>query len=281
MTAGPEFFRAAGIPVMKGREFTITDRRGSESVVIINETLAATLFAGGDPIGRRIAWTGDVLRFTPISDEWRTVVGVAGDTRNNGLDTPPQAAVYMPFEQMLALGGSLVIRTEGNAAALVPDATRIIRRIAPAAPIERVLTIAQIKDQSVSPRRLNAALLSAFGLLALIIAAVGIGGVLGFSVSARTHEIGIRMGLGADRWRVQGMILREGGVLLAAGLIAGIALAILTARVIQGLLFGVEPHDPATFAGVAILMALIGLLACWIPALRASRVDPTITMRSM
>jgi predicted permease len=279
-TAGPEYFRAAGIPLLQGREFMITDRRGSQSVVIINQALADMFFANDDPVGKRIAWTGDVLRFTPISDEWRTIVGVVGNTRDGGLDAEPQPAVFMPFEQMLAIGGSLVIRADSNVAALIPAATRIIRRIAPAAPIERVMTVAQIKDQSVSPRRLNAALLSAFGVLALIIAAVGIAGVLGFSVSARTNEIGIRMGLGADRGRVQRMILREGGVLLVIGLVSGMVLAIFAARVIQGLLFGVAPYDPATFAVVALLMAGIGLFACWIPAVRAARIDPTVTMRA-
>jgi ABC-type antimicrobial peptide transport system permease subunit len=152
--------------------------------------------------------------------------------------------------------------------------------MAPQAPIENVLTVAQIKDQSVAPRRLNAALLSSFGILAVIIAAVGIAGVLAFSVSARTHEIGIRMSLGADPGRVQRMILREGGVLLAIGLVVGVAGAFFGTRVIDGLLFGVAPHDPITFVGVAAMMAAIGIGACWIPALRAARIDPAITMRS-
>jgi ABC-type antimicrobial peptide transport system permease subunit len=142
------------------------------------------------------------------------------------------------------------------------------------------MTVAQLKDRSVSPRRLNAALVSSFGLLAVVIAAVGIAGVLAFSVSARTNEIGIRMSLGADPGRVQRMILKEGGVLLAIGLVVGVAGALLAAGVIRGLLFGVAPHDPATFAAVAVTMASIGVVACWIPALRASRIDPAITMRS-
>jgi ABC-type antimicrobial peptide transport system permease subunit len=142
------------------------------------------------------------------------------------------------------------------------------------------MTVAQIKDESVSPRRLNAALISSFGILAVIIAAVGIAGVLAFSVSARTREIGIRMSLGADRGRVQRMVLREGGVLLAIGLALGVAGAIYGARIIEGLLFGVAPHDPTTFIGVALLMVAIGITACWIPALRAARIDPAITMRS-
>jgi putative ABC transport system permease protein len=143
-----------------------------------------------------------------------------------------------------------------------------------------MLTVGQIKDQSVAPRRLNAELISLFGGLALIIATVGIAGVLAFSVSTRTNEIGIRMSLGADRGRVQRMILGEGGLLLAVGLGLGVAGAYFGSGVLRGLLFGVQPHDPLTFAGVAMLMAVIGLLACWIPALRASRVDPAIAMRA-
>ena len=178
------------------------------------------------------------------------------------------------------MGGGLVIRAEGDAAELASAATRVVRRLAPTVPIENVLTVAQIKDQSVAPRRLNAVLVSSFGILAVIIAAVGIAGVLAFSVSTRTNEIGIRMSLGADSGRVQRMILGEGSVLLAVGLALGVVGAFLAARAIQGLLFGVAPDDPATFAGVAALMAAIGVAACWIPALRASRIDPAITMRS-
>jgi ABC-type antimicrobial peptide transport system permease subunit len=142
------------------------------------------------------------------------------------------------------------------------------------------MTVAQIKDQSVAPRRLNAALISSFGLLAVIIAAVGIAGVLAFSVSARTNEIGIRMSLGADSGRVQRMILREGGVLLGIGLIVGVAGAFGTAQVIEGLLFGITPYDPVTMVGVALMMAAIGIGACWIPARRAARIDPATAMRS-
>ena len=279
-TANPEFFRAAGIPLLKGREFTLTDRRGSERVVIVNQLLADKLFPGEDPIGKRVAWTGDILRFTPISNDWRTVIGVVANTQDGGMDAPPGLAAFMPFEQELALGGGLVIRADSNVAALGPAAERIVKRIAPAALIENVMTVSQIKDQSVSPRRLNAALVSSFGILAVIIAAVGIAGVLAFSVSTRTNEIGIRMSLGADRGRVQRMILKEGGVLLAIGLALGVSGAFFAASVIRGLLFGVAPHDPVTMIGVAGIMAAIGIIACWIPALRAARIDPAITMRS-
>jgi predicted permease len=279
-TAGPEYFRAAGIPLLAGREFALTDQQGGARVAVVNKTLADRLFPNEDPLGKRIAWTGEVLKFTPFSGDWRTIVGVVGNTQDGGLDAAPRSVMFSPFAQELALGGVVVIRTDRDAAALAPVATRIIRRIAPTAVIEHVMTIAQIKDQSVAPRRLNALLVSSFGVLAVIIAAVGIAGVLAFSVSARTNEIGIRMSLGADRGRVERMILREGGVLLAIGLVLGVTGAFFAARVIRGLLFGVTPHDPITLIGVAVMMAAIGIVACWIPALRAARIDPAITMRA-
>jgi predicted permease len=278
-TANPDFFRAAGIPLIRGRSFATTDRAESAKVVVINQLLADRFFPGEDPVGKRIAWTGDILRFTPVSGDWRTIVGVAGNTRDGGLDAEPRPVMFMPFTQMLALGGSLVVRAQ-DASALVPGVTRVVRSVAPAALIESVMTVAQIKDQSVAPRRVNAALVSSFGILAVIVAAVGIAGVLAFSVSARTNEIGIRMSLGADGGRVQRMILREGGVLLIAGLLVGLLGAFSAARVIRGLLFGVTPSDPATLLVVASVMAVIGIIACWIPARRAARIDPAITMRA-
>jgi putative ABC transport system permease protein len=278
-TASPEYFRAAGIPLLAGREFSSSDRQGSERVVIINQTLAESYFPHEEPLGKRVAWSGDVLRFTPISGDWRTIVGVVGNTRDGGLDALPRPVMFSPFAQELAFSGGIVIRADSNVSALATAATRIVHRIAPATPIEKVMTVAQIKDQSVSPRRLNAALVSSFGILAVIIAAVGIAGVLAFSVSARTNEIGIRMSLGAGRGRVQRMILSEGGVLLAIGLVSGVAGAYLAADVIHGLLFGIAPHDPTTFIGVAVMMAAVGIVACWIPALRAARIDPAISMR--
>ena len=279
-TASPEYFRAAGIPLLTGRQFAFTDRQGASRVVIINKAFADAFFPSETPIGKRIAFTGEILRFTPISTDWRTIVGVVGNTQDGGLDADPRLVVFAPFAQEFAMLGGLVIRADSNVSQLTAAARRIVREIAPTVPILDVMTVAQIKDQSVSPRRLNAALVSSFGILAVIIAAVGIAGVLAFSVSARTNEIGIRMSLGADSGRVQRMVLREGGVLLVVGLALGIAGALSAARVIRGLLFGVAPHDPATFTGVAVMMATIGLIACWIPALRAARIDPAISMRA-
>jgi predicted permease len=279
-TASPEYFRAAGIPLLKGREFASTDRDSAARVVIINKTLADRLFPERDPIGQRVAWTGDVLRFIPVSGDWRTVVGVVGDTKDGGLDAEPRPVVFQPFAQEMSFGqAGLVIRAGSNAASLAPAATRLVRSIAPQEPIENVLTVAQIRDQSVAPRRLNAVLVSSFGVLAVVIAAVGIAGVLAFSVSARTNEIGIRMSLGADSGKVLRMILAEGGVLLAAGLVLGVAGAVMASRLIRGLLFGVAPHDPLTLVGVALTMAAVGIGACWLPARRAARIDPAVAIR--
>jgi predicted permease len=278
--ADPSYFRAAGIPLLEGREFTSADRDGSAKVVILNKALADQLFPGESPLDRHIAWTGDILQYTPFTGDWRTIVGVVGNTQDNGLESEPPATMFMPFAQEYTFWGGLVVRADSNVSALAGAATRIVRRLAPGIPIENVRTVAQIKDQGVTPRRLNAVLVWSFGLLALIIAAVGIAGVLAFSVSTRTNEIGIRMSLGADPARVQRMVLGEGGLLLGLGLALGLPGALFAARAIRGLLFGVAPWDPATFGIVALVMAAIGIAASWIPALRASRVDPAITMRA-
>ena len=279
-TASPEYFSAAGIPILKGIAFTANDDAKSNKVVILNKTLADKLFPGIDPIGRRIAWTGEVLKFIGVSGEWRTIVGVAGDTKDGGLDAVPVPAVFEPFAQGDFPSGGFIIRANVDAATLAPAATRIVRGLAPTQPIEKVMTVQEIRDESVAPRRLNALLVASFGILALIVAAIGIAAVLAFSVSARTNEIGIRMSLGADAGRVQRMILSEGGMLVAIGLIIGVGGSLLLSRLMQGLLFGVAPHDPTTLGAVALLMALVGVAACWIPAIRAARIDPGIALRA-
>ena len=280
-TATPEYFRAAGIPLVGGREFAATDRADGGRVVILNRALADKLFPNQDPIGRRVAWTGDVLRFIPVSGEWRTVVGIVGDTRDAGPDAAPPPALYQPMAQndMAFFPGGFIIRAPA-AAALGPQAARVVRELVPDQPIERVATLAQIREQTIAPQRLNALLVGAFGVVALLIAAVGIGGVLAFFITQRTAEIGIRMSLGADPGRVMRMVLADGGTMLGLGIGLGLVGSIVAARLLQGLLFGVPPRDPVTFLGVALVMALVGLAACALPALRAARVDPLVAMRS-
>jgi len=279
-TADPTYFAAAGIPLLEGRAFTTTDRRESARVVILSKALAHRLFGDRDPIGHRVAWTGEVLKFIPVSGDWRTVVGVVGDTRDAGLDTDPTPTVFQPFAQEEIFNAALVIRTESAPELLQRSAVRSIRELFPRQLIEQIATLDEVRDATVAPRRLNALFIASFGGLAMIIAMVGIAGVLAFSVSARTQEIGIRMSLGADAQRVVRMVLGEGGVLLAGGLAVGLTIALLTSRLLRGLLFGVGPHDPLTLGAVAFLLAVVGVAACLLPAVRAAKVDPAVALRA-
>ena len=279
-TADPTYFDASGIPLLEGRGFASTDRQGTARVVVINESLAKRLFPDQDPIGRRIAWTGEVLKFIPVSGDWRTIIGIVGDTRDAGLDSEPTPTMFQPFAQEVLFAGALIIRTNGLPATFEAPVRRTIREMYPRQLIENVATLDQVRDATVAPRRLNALLITSFGGLAMIIAVVGIAGVLAFSVSSRTNEIGIRMSLGADAARVRRMVLREGGVLLGAGLALGVVGALLAARLLQGLLFGVQPHDPVTLGLVTVVLAAVGLAGCWLPATRAARVDPGVALRA-
>ena len=279
-TADPKYFEAAGIPLLAGRSFTTTDRRGSAPVVILSKSFAEHLFGNQNPIGRRVAWTGEVLKFIPVTGDWRTVVGIVGDTRDQGLDTDPTPTIFQPIAQEEVFSGALVVRTRTDPTLVQGSALKAIRELYPQQLIENVATLEEVRDATVAPRRLNALFIASFGALAMIIAMVGIAGVLAFSVSSRTQEIGIRMSLGADASRVLRMVLGEGGVLLLLGLVAGLAGALLTSRLLQGLLFGVAPHDPVTLGSVALIIGAVGVAACLLPAMRAAKVDPAIALRS-
>jgi len=279
-TVDPAYFTAAGIPLIKGRVFATTDRRETARVVVLSESFAKQLFGEHDPIGRRVAWTGELLKFTPFAGDWRTVVGVVGDTRDTGLESDPTPTMFLPFAQEFVIAGALVVRTKSDPALLQPAIIGAVREVSPRQLITGVATLEQIRDEGVAPRRLNALFITSFGALALVIAMVGIAGVLAFSVSSRTAEIGIRMSVGADAARVRRMILGEGGVLLVAGLAVGVIGALIAARLLRGLLFGIGPYDPVTLGGVAFILAAVGVAACWLPAARAARVDPAVALRA-
>ncbi len=279
-TVDPAYFAAAGIPLLTGRTFEVTDRAGTQRVVLLNKSFAQELFGDENPIGKRVAWTGEVLKFTPISGDWRTVVGVVGDTRDGGLANDPLPTMYSPFAQEPIMGASMIVRATGDPAALQPTIARSIRAAFPGQLIEKEETLQQTLNEAVATRRLNAMFITSFGVLAFVIAMVGIAGVLAFSVSSRTQEIGIRMSLGADAGRVHRMILGEGGALLAAGLGVGLPGALLSARLLRGLLFGVAPSDPFTLVTVALMLTAVGVAACWLPAARAASVDPAVALRS-
>jgi predicted permease len=276
----PNYFNVAGIPLRNGRNFAATDRSGAPRVVILSETFAKQLFGNDDPIGRRVAWTGEILKFSPISGEWRTVVGVVGDTRDQGVESAVTPSMFAPFAQEIVLAATLVVRTTADPAVIQSAIVRAVREVAPRQLIDRVMTLEQIRDERVAPRRLNAMFIGSFGTLAMLIAMVGIAGVLAFSVSSRTSEIAIRMSLGANAGKVYRMILGQGGALLAVGLAVGLLGALGAARLLRGLLFGVTPYDPVTLGVVAMLLTAVGVAACWLPAARAARVDPAVALRA-
>jgi putative ABC transport system permease protein len=280
-TANPDYFKAGGFKLLQGRDFLSTDREGAAKVVILNKTLADLLFPNQDPIGRRVSWTGEVLKFIGLKEDWQTVVGVVATTKDGGLDAEPMPVTFVPFAQGFFPSAGLVIHTSGgDPAAIGPAATKIVRSINPTQPVQHVETIGQFREESIAPRKLNAELVASFGFLALIVASVGIAAVLAFSVSARTNEIGIRMSLGADSASVLRMVLTEGGKLVGIGLLLGVAGSLALSSAVKGLLFGVDSHDPATLAIVAIIMTVVGIAACWIPAARAARIDPGAALRA-
>ncbi|HEX7118241.1 MAG TPA: ABC transporter permease [Longimicrobiales bacterium] len=280
-TATPGFFAAAGIEVLAGRDFAATDRAESAPVAILNQALAERLFGTDDPIGRRVAWTGEVLQALGMTGEWRTVVGVVGNTRDDGPDQPPPLVMYQPMTQndLGYFPGAFVIRADA-AHTLAPRVQRIINEIAPEQPVLHVATLEQIRDEAVAAERLNALLVGMLGVLALTIAAVGLAGMLSFFIGERTAEIGIRMSLGAGPKRVLGMVLWDGAVLLIAGTVLGLLGSIAVARLLEGLLVGVAPGDPATLAAVVLVMTAVGLGAAMVPALRAARIDPLEAIRA-
>ncbi len=279
-TVDLRYFEVAGMRVIAGRGFASTDIAGAPPVVIVTQGFAKRLFGDANPVGLRIAWTGWLKSALASGNESATIVGVAADTRDDGVDAPPTPTVFLPLEQGLVFSGTLVIRSQSDPAALGPAVMRAIREVSPQQLIENVQTLEALRDRSVAPRRLNAMFLASFAALALVIAMVGIGAVLAFSVSSRIHEIGIRMSVGADAASVRRMVLKEGGVLLGLGVVFGFAGALAAARVLRELLFGVGPNDPFTLATVAVALAGIGLAACWLPAARAARVDPAVALRA-
>ncbi len=279
-TATPDFFAAAGMRILAGRGIAQTDEAGSARVAVINQALAERLFGDEDPLGRRVTWTGQVLSAIGMKEDWRTIVGVVSNTRDDGPDQPPPATLYQPLTQndLAYYPGAFVIRGE-QAPALAPQVQRIINEMAPTQPVLRVATLEQIRQEKIAAERLNTFLVGVLGLLALIIAAVGLAGVLSFLVSERTAEIGIRMSLGADARKVLGMVLWDGARLLAAGSVLGLLGSLAVTRLLQGLLYGTEAGDPRTLAGVLLVMTAVGLGATAGPAMRAARVDPLVAIR--
>ena len=279
-SVSPEYFRTLGVTVLAGRSFEATDRTENRQVVVINRSLANRFFPDENPVGKRLAWTDELfLRFSGVSGDWRTIVGVVEDLRDYGLDRDVPDVVFHPFAQVPS-ASALLVRTTGEADALASPVRDVIRTLDPTQPIENVRTLERVRAESVAPQRLNATLIGGFALLAMVIAAVGVFSVLAFSVTQRTREFGIRTALGAGRGEVLGTVLREGLLLAGGGLVVGGLVAVGLARFLTSFLFGVSAGDPATFLLVGVGLALVAATASWLPARRAAGVDPVVALRA-
>jgi putative ABC transport system permease protein len=274
--ATPDYFRTMGIPLIRGRLFQETDDAEAPSVAVINEALAETYWRGEDPIGKRITWDD------PEDDEvdWVTIVGLVGDTRHNGLDEAPRTETYRPYLQSSLPYMTLVIRSDLDVGTLTTAVRTAVTEIDPEQPISAVQTMEQVVFDSLGSRRFNMFLLAVFAAAALVLAAVGLYGVLSFSVAQRANEIGIRMALGARTTKVIRQVIREGFWMAAIGVAIGTAGALALTRLMSSMIHGVSATDPTTFILGIVLLTAIALLASTIPALRASRVDPVEALRA-
>jgi predicted permease len=263
------YLKTMRIPMRAGRDFNEHDTAESEKALIINETMARRLWPDRDAVGQ-IAMVG--------GREWR-VVGVAGNVRHSSLEQEAGLEMYLPITQMGSSSVELVVRTKLAPGAMAPGVRAALSKVDPRLPTAEFQMLGQLVDQATSPKRLVTLLLGGFSLLALILAALGIYGVISYSVTQRTRELGIRVALGAQTANVLMMVIRQGLAPVAIGLALGLAGAAALTRLMATLLFGVSATDPATFAGIALLLVAVALLACYVPARRAAKVDPMIALR--
>ncbi len=271
-SATPGYFQTLGIPLVTGRFFTESDGPKSPNVAIVNQTLAHHYWGRETAVGHRIS--------ADSGKSWISIVGVVGDVRHYGLDSEPSEEVYLPFAQAPFREGTFLVRTSADPAAMARRIGEEVLAIDPGQPLANVQTLEEVRGEALAQPRLTTTLISLFAILALCITAAGLGGVVAFSVSQRTQEIGVRMALGAGRAEVLGMVLREGLQLVAIGLGIGIGAAILLTRLMSGLLFHVKATDPITFVAMALVLVMIAAAACLAPARRASSVDPMVALRA-
>lgn len=286
--ADPGYFRAIGLPLLRGRTFTLEDGIGPDRkhprrpAIVISESLAATYFPGEDPIGRRLALSSELEqeRLQGLPAPHYEIIGVVGDTPV-AIDRKSGPTFYMPiadqsnYDQLYA-----VLHTTGDPRSVVAAARGEINRLDPDLAIDQIRTIRDILGESASSHQSNMLLFGCFAALALFLAAFGLYSVLSYAVSQRRAEIGVRMALGASSADVASLILRDGMKPAIAGMLVGLPVAAATCRVLKALLFGITPFDPVTFVLAPFILVAVAALACYLPALRASRIDPAVTLRS-
>ncbi len=278
-SVSPNYFHVLGTPLIAGRTFTENDTSGSRypKVALINKMTAQKIWPGQNPIGKKISFSPPK---SPRQREWTTIIGLVEDIRHQGLEGPLEFAVYTPFPQYPGvLFGSLLFRTKGDPLDLAPQVKAALWSIDKDQPITRIATLEQILLQSGVPRRFNLLLIAIFAVIAIVLAAVGIYGVMAYTVTSRTNEVSIRMALGAQKQDILGLFLRQSLWMILVGEMLGLAGAFALNRVMAKMVFGINTTDPTTYLGVCVLWTTIGLLASYLPARRATRVDTLAALR--
>ena len=289
-SVSPDYFRTVGATLLRGRAFNRDDEPEADSVVVVNESLSRAYFGSDDPVGRRIRWQNTRGTWQP----WQRVVGVVANTRDVGIAQADVHVIYQATSQAVRRGAgiagvtggggfpaeTMLVRTTGEVGPVVRQITDIIHETDPERPVDNVVTLDDLRREDIAPQRLNATLFSSFAILALVVAGVGVLGVLAFSVTQRTKEFGVRLALGAEEGQVLRMVLREGAWLVLGALLLGGGASFILSRFLSGLLFEIQPTDPVTFVTVGSVLAAVALVAAFIPARRATRVDPIDALRA-
>jgi putative ABC transport system permease protein len=267
----PGYLQTLEVPLLKGRDFSDRDKSDAPQAAIINNELARIYFPNEDPLGKRITFDD--------GESWISIVGIIGDVKQLGLDSAAKPEVYFPYLQAPSPSMSIVVRTSSDPLSLAASVKRQIQTLDRDLPIDDAKTMQQLLAESNSGRRFNMLLLTVFALVALVLAIVGIYGVMSYTVTQRTHEIGIRVAIGAQSRDVFRMVIGQGMRLAIIGVAFGLVGAFGLTRLMTSMLFGVEPTDPATFVIIGVLLTVVALVACYIPGRRATKVNPLVALR--